>query len=139
MFLPISDAPNPKGVPYATWTLIALNVAVYLVVNLPLGVQPADANDPAFREYLEFLSQYVSSRAELAQAARAVSAYDLAEGFALAGLILLEDRHDPTAAYQYLAAALQLRPGAATAAEIRRALAVIESLQKRPLRPEFRR
>ena len=393
MFLPISDAPNPKGVPYATWTLIALNVAVYLVVNLPLGVQPADANDPAFREYLEFLSQYVSSRAELAQAARAVSAYDLfvfehgyrpaepsladlvasmfmhgglmhlfgnmlflwiygdnverrlgapwfvvaylltgvaatmfhaaffsssnvplvgasgaisgvlgfyfvwfpknvvrvlfflppffvhtffigarivlgvylfidnvvpflfageggvahgahiggflagaaaalvlnalalatkpddigapktapdggrsireallrgdygeaaaeyfalppasargalslnegvalarwlreqgragaaltllervlreaprgpdlAEGLALAGLILLEDRHDPTAAYQYLAAALQLRPSAATAAEIRRALAVIESLQKRPLRPEFRR
>lgn len=78
MFLPISDAPNPKGVPYATWTLIALNVAVYLVVNLPLGAQPADTNDPAFREYLEFLSQYVSSRAELAQAARAVSAYDLA-------------------------------------------------------------
>ncbi len=393
MFLPISDAPNPKGVPYATWTLIALNVAVYLVVNLPLGVQPADPNDPAFREYLEFLSQYVSSRAELDQAARAVSAYDLvvfehgyrpaepslvdlvtsmfmhgglmhlfgnmlflwiygdnverrlgvpwfvvaylltgvaatmfhavffassnvplvgasgaisgvlgfyfvwfprnvvrvlfflppffvhtffvgarivlgvylfidnvvpflfageggvahgahiggflagaaaaallnarataakpddigkpktapsggrtvrealmrgdyaeaaaeyfalppaaargalavneavalarwlreqghagaaltllervlreaprgpdlAEGLALAGLILLEDRHDPTAAYQYLAAALQLRPGAATTAEIRRALAVIESLQKRPLRPEFRR
>jgi hypothetical protein len=53
--------------------------------------------------------------------------------------MLLEDRRDPTAAYQYLVAALQLRPEPQTAAEIRRALAVIESLQKRPLRPEFRR
>lgn len=77
MFLPLSDAPNPKGVPYVTWTLIALNVIVFAFVNLPLGSQPADANDPAYREYLQFLSQYVSSRQELAQVSQQVSAYDL--------------------------------------------------------------
>ena len=59
MFLPISDAPNPKAIPFATWTLIALNVAVFLFVNVPLGAQRADVNDPEFREYVEFLSQQV--------------------------------------------------------------------------------
>jgi membrane associated rhomboid family serine protease len=77
MFLPIADAPNPKGVSFATWTLIALNVAAFLLINVPLGAQQADVNDPAFREYMEFLSQRVGTRAELAQVARQVSAYDL--------------------------------------------------------------
>ena len=77
MFLPLSDAPNPKGVPYATWAIIALNVAIFLTVNLPLGARPADSNDPAFREYLQFLSQHVGSREELARAAQQVTAYDL--------------------------------------------------------------
>ncbi len=77
MFLPIADAPNPKGVAFATWTLIALNVAAFLLINVPLGSQPADTNDPAFREYVEFLAQRVGSQAELNQVARQVSAYDL--------------------------------------------------------------
>jgi membrane associated rhomboid family serine protease len=77
MFLPISDAPNPKGTPFATWALIAANVAIYVLVSLPLGTQPADTGDPAFVEYLEFLAQFVSSRQELTQAASQVSAYDL--------------------------------------------------------------
>ena len=34
MFIPIGDAPNPKGIPFVTYTLIAVNVAVYLFVNL---------------------------------------------------------------------------------------------------------
>ena len=70
MFLPISDAPNPKGVPFATWTLIALNVAAFLLINVPLGAQRADVNDPEFREYMEFLSQRVGSQAELDQLTR---------------------------------------------------------------------
>jgi membrane associated rhomboid family serine protease len=77
MFIPIADAPNPKGASFATWTLIALNVAAYLLINVPLGSQRADVNDPEFREYVEFLAQRVTSRAELAQAARQTSAYDL--------------------------------------------------------------
>ena len=77
MFLPIADAPNPKGVAFATWTLIALNVAAFLLINVPLGSQRADTSDPAFREYVEFLAQRVGSQAELNQVARQVSAYDL--------------------------------------------------------------
>jgi membrane associated rhomboid family serine protease len=77
MFLPIADAPNPKGVSLATWTLIALNVAAFLLINVPLGTQRADVNDPEFREYMEFLAQRVGSQAELNQAVRQVTAYDL--------------------------------------------------------------
>jgi len=77
MFFPISDAPNPKGFPIATVVLIAINVGIFAFVNLPLGMQPADTGDPAMVEYLEFLSQFVGSRAELQQAASQASAYDL--------------------------------------------------------------
>ena len=77
MFLPLSDAPNPKGVAYVTIAIIAVNVLLFLVINIPQGSQPADVNDPAYREYLQFLSQNVSSRQELAQAAQHLSEYDL--------------------------------------------------------------
>lgn len=77
MFLPISDTPNPKGIPWATWTIIALNVIAFLVINLPLGSQPANAADPAFQEYFQFLTQHAGSSEELAQAAQQVSGYDL--------------------------------------------------------------
>jgi len=76
MFFPISDSPNPKGIPWATWTIIALNVVAFLVINLPLGSQPANVNDPAYREYLQFLSQYAGSPEELAAAAQQISEYD---------------------------------------------------------------
>ena len=77
MFFPISDSPNPKGIPWATWTIIALNVVAFLVINLPLGSQPANVNDPAYREYLQFLSQYAGSPEELALASQQISGYDL--------------------------------------------------------------
>ena len=77
MFFPISDSPNPKGIPWATWTIIALNVVIFLVVNLPMGTQPADVKDPAYSEYMQFLSQYAGSPEELAAAAQQVSEYDL--------------------------------------------------------------
>jgi membrane associated rhomboid family serine protease len=77
MFFPISDSPNPKGIPWATWTIIALNVIAFALINLPLGSQPADVNDPAYGEYMQFLSQYVGSPEELTAAAQQVSEYDL--------------------------------------------------------------
>jgi hypothetical protein len=67
----------------------------------------------------------------------APSSADLAELHALAGLILLEDLHDPTAAYQYLVTSLRLGPSRETAAAIRSALASIESRQR--LHPGRRR
>jgi hypothetical protein len=55
----------------------------------------------------------------------------LAEVYALAGTILLEDRREPTAAYQYLRTALELGLPPAPAAALRRELVAIEDLQKR--------
>lgn len=77
MFIPIGDAPNPRGIPYLTWLLIAANVAAYLMFNLPLGAQRPDYHDPAFRQYLQVMARQVGSRAELQQVAAQATAYDL--------------------------------------------------------------
>jgi membrane associated rhomboid family serine protease len=77
MFFPISDSPNPKGIAWATWTIIAINILIFVVVNLPLSTKPADKDDPAYQEYMQFLSEYSSSPEELAAAARRVSSYDV--------------------------------------------------------------
>jgi membrane associated rhomboid family serine protease len=55
----------------------------------------------------------------------------LAEVYAASGLLLLEERHEPAAAYQYLLTALELGPRPDTEAAVRRALQEIEVLQKR--------
>ena len=55
----------------------------------------------------------------------------LAEVYAATGLLLLEDRREPTAAYQYLLTALELGPRPETEAAVRRALHGIDVLQKR--------
>ena len=46
-------------------------------------------------------------------------------------MILLDDRREPTAAYQYLLAALEMGPRPETVDTVRRSLAAIEGLQKR--------
>jgi ribosomal protein L29 len=53
--------------------------------------------------------------------------------YALAGFILLDEKREATAAYQYLLTALELGPNPDTAAEIRRELAAIETQQRRPV------
>ena len=46
-FLPIGDAPNPRGFrPWVMWAVLTLNVAVYLLYTLPLGQIPVDSMDP---------------------------------------------------------------------------------------------
>ena len=41
MFLPLGDTPNPRNyTPWVTWGLIAVNIAVYLFVTMPLGSNP---------------------------------------------------------------------------------------------------
>jgi len=77
MFLPVGDAPNPKGVPFVTYTLIALNVAVYLFVNLPLDSRPADRRDPEFREYIQVMSRELGDRADARELVARASEYDL--------------------------------------------------------------
>lgn len=77
MILPIGDHPNPRGTAPVTWALIAMNVAIYVLVNLPLDFQPADPRDPAFPEYLEVVTEAARGQVSAMQLARQTSAYDL--------------------------------------------------------------
>lgn len=76
MFLPIGDEPNARAVPIVNYALIAVNVAVFALVSLPLMGQPVDPGDPLARELLrELARQYPGAdpRALLGQ----LSAYDV--------------------------------------------------------------
>lgn len=56
MFLPIGDSPNPeKFTPYVTWGLIAINVAVFVLINIPLSGQPLDPTHPLLADYARML------------------------------------------------------------------------------------
>jgi len=77
VFLPIGDAPNPKGVPFATWGIIAINVAAFLLLNIPLGARQADLGSPEFREYVEVMAHELHGRVDVRELAAQTSAYDL--------------------------------------------------------------
>ncbi|MEM1448036.1 MAG: rhomboid family intramembrane serine protease [Planctomycetota bacterium] len=77
MFLPIGDAPNPPGRPLVNNALIAINVAVYLLVALPLGATAADPNDPALAEYVRLVQERAGQALNAREIASMVSAYDL--------------------------------------------------------------
>ena len=76
MFLPIGDEPNPRGVPWVTYGLIATNVAVYLLVTLPLSV-PVDPNHPALAEYVRVLMDALPQGVSAVELVGQISAYDL--------------------------------------------------------------
>jgi membrane associated rhomboid family serine protease len=77
MFLPIGDAPNPKGIPFVTYALIAANVAAYLLLNVPLGSRRADLNDPALREYVQVMARELQGRVDVRELVARTSAFDL--------------------------------------------------------------
>lgn len=77
MFLPIGDEPNPAQRPAMTILLIAINVAVYLLVTLPLSARPADPGDPLLAEYLRSILPLLPRGTSLQELARETSAYDL--------------------------------------------------------------
>ena len=75
MFIPIGDTPNPPGIPYVNYLLIGLNLAVFLLVTLPLVTALPDLSDPLLYKYLQVAG------ADGPQSARMLlenlSAYDL--------------------------------------------------------------
>ena len=77
MFLPIGDAPNPKGVPIVTYALIAVNVAAFLLLNVPLESRRADVRSPEFREYVEVMARELQGRVDVRELVARTSAYDL--------------------------------------------------------------
>jgi tetratricopeptide (TPR) repeat protein len=106
---------------------------VYFALPAPAARGALSADEAV--ELASWLRQAGHSGAALQLLRRAVRdvprGEGLAEVYALAGTILLEDRREPTAAYQYLLAALELGPRPETAAAVRQGLLAIEELQKR--------
>ncbi len=77
MFLPIGDEPNPHHLPAMTVALIAVNVAVFVLIALPLSMQAPDPADPLLREYLRALIPDLPAGIPTDQFVGQVSAYDL--------------------------------------------------------------
>jgi membrane associated rhomboid family serine protease len=77
MFLPVGDQPNPRGTPIANYAILAANVAIYLVLSLPLSLRPADASDPRLAEYVEIIRQNLPPGVSIQEVLRQVSEYDL--------------------------------------------------------------
>jgi membrane associated rhomboid family serine protease len=75
--LPIGDAPNPRGVPVATYALIGINVAAYLLLTVPLSAVRPAPNDPVLQAYLHAVFHALGGRVPLAVVARQTTAYDL--------------------------------------------------------------
>jgi membrane associated rhomboid family serine protease len=77
VLLPISDAPNPPGVPWVTWSLIGVCLAIFLFVNLPLGFAAPDPANPALDEYVEHLARQLGDAGAVRAALQQTTAYDL--------------------------------------------------------------
>jgi membrane associated rhomboid family serine protease len=77
MLLPISDHPNPRGVPWMTVALIAANVVVFALVTLPMSAQRPDPQDPLLYAYLRAISDTLPPGVTLLDVARQTTLYDL--------------------------------------------------------------
>jgi membrane associated rhomboid family serine protease len=76
MILPLGDSPNPRGIPFVTYGLLLVNVAVYFLVTLPLGAVAPEPADPRLWEYVRTLGESVPRHA-LQRILQQVSEYDL--------------------------------------------------------------
>jgi membrane associated rhomboid family serine protease len=77
MFIPIGDHPNPRGVAPITILLIFANVAVFVMVTLPLSAVAPSPTDPRLAAYLHALSGQLPPGISLLSVVRELSIYDL--------------------------------------------------------------
>lgn len=76
MFLPVGDIPNARTTPWVTYALMAINIAVFAVVTLPLSLTRPDLSDPLLLDYLNALNLHGDW--PIQSVLDQVSAYDLA-------------------------------------------------------------
>ncbi len=76
MFFPIGDIPNPRTTPWVTYALMAINIAVFAAVTIPLSLARPDLNDPLLVDYINTLNLHGSWPIQVVL--DQVSAYDLA-------------------------------------------------------------
>jgi len=56
VFLPIGDSPNPERfTPYVTWSIIGVNVALFVFLNIPLSSQAPGVSHPLLAEFVKML------------------------------------------------------------------------------------
>jgi membrane associated rhomboid family serine protease len=77
VILPLGDTPNPRGVPVVTYALLAANIAVYVLITLPLSMTPVDPSDPALHDYLHIITKSLPRALPPRQILQNISAYDL--------------------------------------------------------------
>jgi membrane associated rhomboid family serine protease len=77
VILPLGDSPNAPGRPVVTHALLGANVAVYVLVTLPLGFTPPDPADPMLAEYVRTVAEHTPPSVTVRQILAGVSAYDL--------------------------------------------------------------
>jgi membrane associated rhomboid family serine protease len=74
---PIGDYPNPRGFHWMTVLLVVVNVAVYLLVTLPLSAQPVSPSDPRVAEYIAAIIRELPPGTSPAAVLGGISQYDL--------------------------------------------------------------
>ncbi|MEX0960283.1 MAG: rhomboid family intramembrane serine protease [Burkholderiales bacterium] len=77
MLLPIGDQPNPRGPAPVTILLIMANVAVFMMVTIPLSAVPPDPRDPRLLAYVQAIAPYLPQGMSLQSFVQQISAYDL--------------------------------------------------------------
>src|SRR5262245_41050801 len=77
MVLPIGDAPNPRGVAFVTYLLIAANIAVFVLVTLPLSQERPDPRDPLLAAYVQTIARALPGQVSPAELLRQTTVYDL--------------------------------------------------------------
>lgn len=77
LFLPIGDEPNPPGIPYVNYGLLAANVVIYVLISLPLSLTAADPQDPRVQEYVSAIGESLPPGVPASEVLQQVSAYDL--------------------------------------------------------------
>jgi membrane associated rhomboid family serine protease len=78
VLFPVGDTPNPRNFKaWTNWLLLAINVAIYLLLSLPLSSQPVNPRDPALVDYLRVVAPSVSPSTAYRALGRQISAYDL--------------------------------------------------------------
>lgn len=85
MFLPIGDTPNPPGFrAWATWAIIAANIAIYVLLTLPLSFLAADPADPLLGGLVDRVLPLVPPGVDPRDVLASLTAWDLvveAHGF----------------------------------------------------------
>lgn len=77
MFIPIGDHPNPRGIGPVTILLIMANVAVFVMVSVPLSAVAPAPGDPRLPLYLQAIAENLPPGTSLQSVLRQLSAYDL--------------------------------------------------------------
>lgn len=78
MFIPVGDTPNPRNyTPWVNWSLIGINVAIYLLISLPFSSKGVNVEDPLLKEYINHIAPSLPSIFALRQLLSQINSYDL--------------------------------------------------------------